>query len=156
MKLSLIQSDRDETESRLSVVEKEKATLKSDNKSLVTHISTTKEQIRQKVNKTKWYYHCILVISQELKLQQANETIETLMKEITSLKEEKVLYISYAFIKGNDIKVINIMFDINVAFKYAFVHSTYKQEQKYTFKFFFLNRCLKRREQIQLIFTHQL
>lgn len=60
------------------------------------------------------------MISQELKLQKANETIETLMKEITSLKEEKVLRISYAFIKGSDMQVvINIimMFGINMACK---------------------------------------
>ena len=46
------------------------------------------------------------MISQELKLQKANETIETLIKEITSLKEEKVLHISCAFIKGSDIQVV--------------------------------------------------
>ena len=63
MKLSLIQSGRDETESKLSVVEKENETLKSDNKSLVSHISTAKEQTWQKVYKPEWYYHFISDLS---------------------------------------------------------------------------------------------
>ena len=49
MKLSQIQSDHDETESKLSMIKTENLTLKSDNKNLITHVFTAKEQARQKV-----------------------------------------------------------------------------------------------------------
>ena len=49
LKLSEVQSDCDGIESKLSVVEGENLSLKSKNKSLVAHLSSTKEQARQKV-----------------------------------------------------------------------------------------------------------
>lgn len=49
LKLSEVESNHDDIKSRLSVVEAENLSLKSKNKSLVTHLSSTKEQARQKV-----------------------------------------------------------------------------------------------------------
>ena len=63
MKLSQIQSDRDEIESKLSVVQEENLTLKSENKRLIGHVSTAKEQARQKVYKNEMVISFLLVIS---------------------------------------------------------------------------------------------
>ena len=93
MKLSQIQSDHDETESKLSIVKTENLTLKSENKSLISHVFTAKEQTRQKVYVKVNGTYLLSLISQELQLQKANESIEELMKEVTSLREDKVLHI---------------------------------------------------------------
>lgn len=89
LKLIQMQSLHGQTESKLSVVEAENSSLKSENRKLVSHLSTMKEQERPKVfqNLIGVIYPCI---SQELELQKAKETIEILSKEFTSVKEEKV------------------------------------------------------------------
>jgi len=55
-----MQFDYDEMESKLSITEAKHASLKSENKSLVGHVSTAKEQARQKVEH-KINLYCVVL-----------------------------------------------------------------------------------------------